>query len=220
MKIVGRISGDLKELMNTRFDEIADAARAAVRSASEGLQAELRRQTVAAGLGSGLEKAWRLDLYPKISRRRTLRPAGLVYSKATRLHDAFDNGETITARGGKWLAIPLPAAKAAGLDKSPMRDDSRRASPMPAKWSNVVAATSKFGALRFVPIGNGARALLVADGKARGDTLARGGAGRATSIPLFLLVKRVRGRKLLDLAAAAKQAEAQLVANLSNILGR
>lgn len=75
-------------------------------------------------------------------------------------------------------------------------------------------------ALRFVPIGNGARALLVADGKARGDTLARGGAGRATSIPLFLLVKRVRGRKLLDLAAAAKQAEAQLVANLSNILGR
>ncbi|MCG5241866.1 DUF6441 family protein [Azospirillum doebereinerae] len=220
MKIVGRISGDLKELMHTRFDEIADAARAAVRSASEGLQAELRRQTRAAGLGNGLEKAWRLDLYPKVSRRRTLRPAGLVYSKAARLHDAFDDGEMITARNAKWMVIPLPAAKAAGFDRDPHRREGRQIGLIPPKWSNIDAATAKFGALRFVAIGNGARALLVADGKARGETLARGGAGRVTSIPLFLLVKRVRGRKLLDLAAAAKQAEAQLVANLSNILGR
>lgn len=220
MMILGRITGDLKELVNTSFDEIGDAARAAVRSASEGLQAELRRQTRAAGLGTGLEKAWRLELYPKVSRRRTLRPAGLVYSKATRLHEAFDSGETITARGAKWLAIPLPAAKAAGFDKQPQRPDSRRASPVPAKWSNVKAAEAKFGPLRFQPIGNGARALLVADGKARGDTLARGGAGRAASIPLFLLAKKVRGRKLLDIDAATKAAEAQLATNLSNILGR
>lgn len=218
--IVGRITGDLKELVNAGFDEIADAARAAVRSASEALQTELRRQTRAAGLGTGLEKAWRLELYPKTG-RRTLRPAGLVFSKATRLHDAFDSGETITARGSKWLAIPLPAAKELGLDKSPQRPDSRRASPLPAKWSNVAAAEARFGGdLRFVPIGNGARALLVADGKARGDRFARGGAGRAVSIPLFLLVRKVRGRKLLDIAAATRAAEAQLASNLSNILGR
>lgn len=219
MMIVGRIKGDLQELLNAGLDEVSDGARAAVRSASEGLQADLRSQTRAAGLGVGLEKAWRLELYPKVSRRRTMRPAGLVYSKATRLHDAFDDGQIIAARGAKWLAIPLPAAKAAGLDKSPKRRDSQRAGPLPAKWSNIDAAKAKFGELRFIPIGNGARALLVADGKARGDTLARGGAGRATSIPLFLLVKRARGRKLLDIAAAAKRAEAQLATNLSNIIG-
>ncbi|MBP2297950.1 DUF6441 family protein [Azospirillum picis] len=218
--IVGRLSGDVKDLVNAGFDDIADAARAAVRSASEALQTELRRQTRAAGLGSGLEKAWRLELYPKTG-RRTLRPAGLVFSKATRLHDAFDSGETITARGSKWLAIPLAAAKELGFDKMEQRPDSRRASLVPAKWSNVAAAESHFGGtLRFIPIGNGARALLVAEGKARGDRLARGGVGRATSIPLFLLVRRVRGRKLLDISAATRAAEAQLASNLSNILGR
>lgn len=219
MRVVGRIDGDLKELLNRPLDEIADAARAAVRSASEWLQAELRAQVRAAGLGAGLEKAWRLELYPK-GRRKSTRPAGLVYSKATRLHDAFERGETVTARGGTWLAIPLPAAVQAGFDKSPRRGDRATGGPIPAKWSNVAAARERFGELRFVPVGNGARALLVADGKARGDRLARSGSGRATSIPLFLLVRRTRGRRLLDIAGAARRAEARLAANLSNILGR
>lgn len=222
MIIVGRITGDLKGLLNERLNEVADAARAAVRAASEALQAELRAQVQAAGLGAGLEKAWRLDLYPK-SGRKTLRPAGLVYSKATRLHDAFDAGETITARGSKWLAIPLPAATAAGFHMSRERGDApfrRRPGPLPARWSDVGAAASKFGALRFVPINGNKRALLVADGKARGDVLARGGAGRATSIPLFLLVRQVRGRKLLDIGGAAKKAETRLATTLSNILPR
>ncbi|WP_200475099.1 DUF6441 family protein [Azospirillum argentinense] len=219
MMIVGRVTGDLRGLLNERLNEVADAARAAVRSASEHLQADLRAQVRAAGLGSGLEKAWRLDLYPK-SGRKTMRPAGLVYSKATRLHDAFDDGETISARGGKWLAIALPAAKEAGLHMSRQRGNGGRAGPLPAKWSNVAAAEARFGALRFVPINGNKRALLVADGKARGTTLARGGVGRATSIPLFLLVRNVRGRKLLDIAGAADKAQARLAANLSNILPR
>ncbi|AWJ86319.1 hypothetical protein TSH58p_22655 (plasmid) [Azospirillum sp. TSH58] len=221
MMIVGRIQGDLKGLLNERLGEIADAARAAVRGAAEALQADLRAQVRAAGLGTGLEKAWRLDLYPK-SGRKTLRPAGLVYSKATRLHDAFDAGETVRAKGGKWLAIPLEAAKKAGFDRSSERDDltARRPGPVPAKWSNVSAAEARFGKLQFVPINGGRRALLVADGKARGDVLARGGAGRATSIPLFLLVRQARGRKLLDISGAAQRAQAQLAANLSNIIGR
>ncbi|OYD82500.1 DUF6441 family protein [Azospirillum brasilense] len=219
MMIVGRIQGDLKGLLNERIGEIGDAARAAVRSVSEQLQAELRAQVRSAGLGVGLEKAWRLDLYPK-SGRKTLRPAGLIYSKATRLHDAFDAGESVRAKGGKWLAIPLEAAKQAGLDRRKPRPGATRTGPVPAKWSNVEAAEKRFGPLRFVPIGGGGRALLVADGKARGDTLARGGAGRATSIPLFLLVRQTRGRKLLDISGAAERAQARLVANLSNIIGR
>lgn len=218
MMIVGRLSGDLKALVNTTLDEVADAARAAVAAAAEGLQADLRDQVRAAGLGGGLEKAWRLQLYPQRG-RKTLHPAGLVYSKATRLHDAFDAGEPIRARGGHWLAIPLPAAKAAGLDTMRPRPGGR-AGPLPAHYSNVAAAEARFGALRVVPLAGNRRALLVADGKARGATLARGGAGRAASIPLFLLVRQVRGRRLLDIDAAVKRAEARLAVNLSNILGR
>ncbi len=213
--IVGHITGDLKALLNERLDEVADAARAAVRAAAEDLQAELRAQVRAAGLGTGLEKAWRLDVYPRRG-RKSLRPAGLVWSKAERLHDAFDGGETVTARGGKWLAIPLAAAKAAGLDKSrarrtPGRQGKTGRGGQMAKWSNVAAAEDRFGELRFVPINGNKPALLVADGKTR---------GRDTSIPLFLLVRSVQGRKLLDIGAAARKAQARLATNLSNMIGR
>lgn len=220
MRIVGRIGGDLKDMLSRPLDEIADAARAAVQSASEALQADLRAQVAAAGLGHGLEKAWRMQLYPH-GRTRSFRPAGLVWSKATRLHDAFERGEPVAAGSGRWLAVPLQAAVDAGFARRPGRPGGQgRGSSTPAKWSNIAAATERFGPLRFVPINGGARALLVADGKVRGDRLGRGKAGRAASIPLFLLVRRVRGRKLLDIAGAAQRAEARLAANLSNILGR
>ncbi|MCW2242807.1 DUF6441 family protein [Azospirillum canadense] len=213
MLIVGHITGDLKALLNEQLNEVADAARAATRAAAEDLQAELRAQVRAAGLGVGLEKAWRLDVYPRAG-RKSLRPAGLVWSKAERLHDAFDGGDTVTARGGKWLAIPLDAAKAAGLDKSrerriPGRQGKTGRGGQMAKWSNVAAAEGRFGRLRFVPLDGNKRALLVADGKPG-----------APAVPLFLLVSKARGRKLLDIGAAAKKAEARLATNLSNMIGR
>lgn len=215
--IVGRLDGDLKALVNDVVSDVAGGARAAVRGASEQLQADLRGQVRAAGLGVGLEKAWRLELYPKTG-RRTLRPAGLVYSKATRLHDAFDAGETVVAGKGKWLAIPLPAAIQAGLHKRDQRPDTQRAGPLPAKWSSVDEARHLFGELAFVPLDGGKRALLVARGRSSGGILHARARGPAQDTPLFLLVRRVRGRKLLDIDAALKAAEARLARSLSNIL--
>lgn len=218
MRLVATLSDDLKAIIQEGRDEIADAVRASVRSAAEALQAELRQQVRTAGLGNGLEKAWRLDVYPKA--RKTFRPAALVYSKATRIHDAFEAGATIRARGGKWLMIPLEAAKVVGADRSPMRGGRSRGGPIPAKWSNVQRAEDRYGPLRFVPIGNGARALLVADGRVRGDKVGRYKQGRAASIPVFLLIRQTRLPKRLDIAGAARRAEARLYSNLSNLLGR
>ncbi|MGQ9367692.1 DUF6441 family protein [Azospirillum sp. ST 5-10] len=218
--IVGRIDGDLRAVLDDRLSEIADAARAAVSGVAAELQADLRAQVRAAGLGEGLEKAWRLEVYPK-ARRRSFRPASLVYSNATRLHAAFDAGPAIRAKNASWLAIPLPAAVAAGLDRQwGRRDNAHSRWRAKAKWSAIQAAEERFGGLRFVPINGNRRALLVADGKARGDRLARGGVGRATSIPLFLLVRQTKLPKRLDLDGAASRAEQRLASRLSKILPR
>lgn len=217
MRVVGRVRGDLGGLLDGLSGEIADAARMAVSSAAQAVQAELRSQVRAAGLGAGLEKAWRLEVYPR-ARRRTTHPAALVFSKATRLHEAFDRGGTITARRARWLVLPLPAAVAAGADRLPARKGAATGGPVPAKWSAVRRATERYGELRFVPL-EGGRALLVADGRARGDRIGKGRTGRAVSVPVFLLVRHVRQRKTLDLAAATAMAETLLARNLSNILG-
>lgn len=224
--IVAKIDGDLQAILNDRVSEMADAIRAAVQNAAEGLQAELRRQVEAAGLGNGLAKAWRMTMYPR-STRRTLRPAGLVFSKAPRLHDAFNRSGTIRAKGDKWLAIPLKAAIDAGWDRQATRGDRSRGGPIDAKWSNIDAAKAKFGELRFVPLDGGRRALLVAESggvtrAGRFSAVRRAGAGRSAgrpriSVPLFLLVKQTRMKKVLDIEGASKRAEDRLVTNLSNM---
>lgn len=203
MRIVA-VTGDLRALLNDLTSDVAAAARQAVTGASERLQADLRQQVRAAGLGVGLEKAWRMEIYPQTG-RRTLRPAGLVYSKARRLHEAFEAGETVTVQGDRWLVLPLPAAKAAGLDRMLRKGDNDHPNwNGRAKWSDVGGA----GRLRFVRTKPN-QALLIPEGRRNGPR----------PEPLFLLVKQRRGRKLLDIDGAAERAKADLHRSLSNILG-
>lgn len=211
LRFVVLVDGDLKALLNDRVGELAEAARAAVRATAEALQAELRQQVLGAGLGAGLANAWRVEVYPK-SARASLRPAGLVTSKAPRLHEAFDLGEPVRAHGSGWLALPLPPARAAGLDRSPGRGDAARGgrfAATPAKWSNVAEAERRFGRLRFVLVRGGAAALLIPPPSR----------ARPRPEPLFLLLRQVSGSKRLDIDAAARRAEARLALNLSTVLG-
>ncbi len=97
MRLVATISDNLRPLLDDQAAAISTALRAAIETASASLLDELRGQVRSAGLGTGLEKAWRREVYPR-SRKRTFHPAALVYSKSTVLHDAFDAGPTITAR--------------------------------------------------------------------------------------------------------------------------
>lgn len=229
LRLVAKIDGSLKDMLNTRADEIGDALRAAVENAATSLQTELRDQVRSAGLGDGLASAWQLTVFPQ-GKRSSWRPAGLVYSKATRLHAAFNMGGTISARNAQWLVIPLPPAIELGLatDRRQNKGASNRA--LNRKWSNVDAAIDLFGDLRFVPIGGSgaSKALLVANPARakRGERLSNHGgrrvarAGNQKDIPLFLLVKQVTGRKLLDIDGAAERALARLRRNLSNIAPR
>ncbi len=122
MRLVARIVGDLRIILDGELDKVADASRLAVDDASAALQEELRAQVRGAGLGMGLEKAWRRNLYPG-GRTKTLHPAALVFSKATKLHAAYNVGGLIRGRSGQYLAIPtrnVPNKMGIGGKRQPM----------------------------------------------------------------------------------------------------
>ncbi|KJV10743.1 hypothetical protein VZ95_02820 [Elstera litoralis] len=140
----------------------------------------------------------RLTIYPKSG--DSLGAAAEIRFAANWWRAHIEGPEVITAAGGRWMAIPLPAAIDMGLDRT--RGD-RGAGMRLSKRANIPKN------LRFVPFDGGRRALLVMDalvtkaGKTR-----RLGAGkssqRGASIPLFLLVRSVRLPKRIDVKKAER----------------
>lgn len=221
MFLKAAITGSLKELLQKEQGDLADAARQAVESTSTTLQNTLRAQVRDAGLGQGLEKAWRREIYPRAG-RKTAGPAALVYSKATRLHAAYNKGGMIQAHNTQWMVIPLPAAEELGFASDGKK---RYRGGKKAHYSNLDAAIRSFGKLRPVYLKRG-MIMLVADarvGSKSGATRYKKASGKMTantSVPLFLLVKQVHIKKLLDIDGPANLAMNQLYNNLSNVLGQ
>lgn len=210
MRIKAALSGDLARMMREETVGLATRASLAVGGTMERLQVELRRQVTSSGLGRRLANAWRAELYPK--GRVSLRAAGLVYTRAPTIVAAFEEGVTIRAANGVWLAIPTEAAPKTGIG-------DKRISP--ATWPE-----HQYGPLRFV-YRRGAPSLLVVDGlrastgkrgfRRASATALRTGRGLATVV-MFILVPRVRLRKRLDVAGAAAAAHERLYATLARTL--
>lgn len=210
------LKGDLQKSMDRTAKRAAVAVTRGMGAGAKGLQSDLRAQTRHARLGRGVEKAWRTAVYPR-GGKVSMKAAGIVYSKASRIHAAFTKGANITTRRAKWLVIPLPAAKKMGFDKGM----SKSKGSAPRKWSEVEAAIGKYAKLRYIKLGPG-RALLVADNLTAGLRRSKtrinkksGGAfspvsGRRASAPLFLLVKRVRIKRRIDVKRATKRAASKL----------
>lgn len=216
-------------LMQALADDRSAAAQRvtrATRDASRQLQEALRQQVRAAGLGQGLERAWRLEHFPP-AERTSLHPASLVYSKATALHRAFGQGGIIEARGGRWLAIPLPEAIARGWDRALVdrKGGALSGAAQPRRFAQTRLAARVLGDLRFVPLGQG-KALLVADPPKAERHRVKYAAGRRDvalpagerGVPLFVLVRQVRLRKVLDFDGAAQAAGARFNALLRAVV--
>lgn len=227
MRIVAAIRGDLGAYLKGEQDALAKRITEITNRESLRLRDELRAQVRAARLGPGLEKAWRHETYPR-SRRASLRPAGLVYSKSTVLHGAFDEGPVIHA-GHSFLVIPTREAAAMGFAET---REARGSRAIPAgarrRYGRLGAAVARLGAknIKFLPTkagnvlvvytppkrgakGPGGRNFTA--GPERGFQL-RGGRG---DVPLFVLVRQVRVRKVLDIDRAAKAAEQRFYAALA-----
>lgn len=191
MEIKFTASGALQAAMAEEYLKVQIGVTRGIGRAGVGLQAGLRRQTIAGGLGRRLSNAWRLELYPK--GKVSASAAAMVTTKSAKLIDAFDRGAVIKSETGFWLAIPTADAPRRGMG-------GKRINP-----SNF--PESKYGPLRFVFRRHGPSFLVVDNlrqGK-RGYLRARGKkqlaiarADQNSTVVMFLLVPQVKLRKRLS----------------------
>lgn len=209
MKFAASIVGSLKADLKAEIRQIEKAVTGGIKEAGDGLKGSLRRQVIAAGLGSRLARTWRNRVYPNKGHDA----ATLVWSKAPEIIRTFDEGAVIRSKSGLWLAIPTPAAPKRGVG-------GKRINP-----GNF--PEHRFGPLRFV-YRRGRPSLLVVDGvrvnkSGRVGRRAKGGAftktGRMkqgiTTVVMFIMVPQVRLKKRLDVMREAKRWE-RLVPELIN----
>ncbi len=94
------------ELAHDIEGDIARAATGAMRDTAPLTRDELRQQTRSAGLGDKLPNTWTARSYPD-GEKNSINPAGVVYSRAPEIMDAFTRGATIRpVAGSKFLWIP------------------------------------------------------------------------------------------------------------------
>jgi hypothetical protein len=108
--ISATVTGNLERAMHDEVKAVSAGLRRAMASAAGQVQEQLRQQARSAGFrgdGKRIANAWRVNVYPKAV-LTTLRPAALIWTKAPDIIAAFDSGQTIRARHGKYLAWPTP----------------------------------------------------------------------------------------------------------------
>ena len=193
MRLRAALQGDLKKLMRQEFQNAERAVTQGVREATNGLKLAMRRQATSSGLGPRMANTWRGDIYPK--GQSSIRAAGLVYTRASKVMAGFEEAKAIRSKDGFWLAIPTPNAPKRGVGGG-------RISP-----SNF--PEQRFGPLRFIYRRNGP-SLLVAEnlrpsisrttGEVRGFRKAKTNRG-VSSVVMFWLVPQVKMPKLIRFAA-------------------
>ena len=204
MKLGAAIVGSLMADMKSETKRIERGVAAGIKEAGVGLKGDLRKQVVAAGLGSRLARTWRSRAYPNKGHDA----ATLVWSKAPQIIRTFDEGAVIRSKSGLWLAIPTPAAPKRGVG-------GKRINP-----GNF--PEHRFGPLRFV-YRRGRPSLLVVDSvritkSGRVGRRAKGGAFTKTgrmkqgiaTVVMFIMVPQVKLKKRLDVVREARRWERSL----------
>lgn len=198
----------LRTSLRAESARVDRAVNDAVREATEGLKEELRDRTFTA-LGRKIAYAWQARFYPNRDDPRG--PAGFVWSKAPKIID-FHRAERIRTPVGGAFAIPVnPVVKRGGRAMSIAEVESRFNQDLDP---------------RRLPSGNiGLFADLV-----RGRSQRRPGFRQATrgrlaqgrrpeKVLLFVLVRSLRSRKLIDLVGPANRWAARIPALVEKKLG-
>jgi hypothetical protein len=196
------VIGDLQKELVAETKGAERAVTAAIRLAGAGVKAGWRGQIASAGLGERLGRTIRDQYFPK--RGTSISAAAIVYSRASHIVSAHDDGVTIRSKDGFWLAIPTEAA-----GKS-----ARGGRITPGEWERRNGRR-----LRFV-YRSGRPGLLIDTGEVlpRARVMKRDGYSRDArgfrnrSVIVFILVPQVMLRKRLNLAAVAREWQDKLPA--------
>lgn len=197
MKCETKIDGDPLEMVERDLERMALSHTRAMRRAASDLKAAWRQEIQGSGLGPRLARTVRSTAYP--GGTTSINAAAMVWTKAPEIVAAHDQGVTIRSEDGFYLAIPLEAAGRGRF--------GRRMTP--GEYEQRTGQR-----LRFV-YRRGRSSLLVADDariSKRGQARRKGGKRRkdgvlsgAQTIPVFLLVPRVKMRKRTDLLPLAEE---------------
>lgn len=175
---------DLERVFRER---VARDITAAMRRETRALEKEYEAQTMAAGLGQGMARTWQSRSYPVGG--VAIAPAGQIWSKAPKAMKAFTEGATITAKGGRFLAIPSEETRK-------LRGGRNQRVPSPADIERRLG-------VKLVLVEKRGKRFLVAPSRERGRR-------RGRLFVAFFLVPRAVIRKRMDLAPAANAALSRL----------
>ncbi|MBM3552169.1 MAG: hypothetical protein FJX45_10455 [Alphaproteobacteria bacterium] len=167
----------------------------------------LRAMTRDALNSKRLPTTWRVRIYPAEA-RNTLSPAVFAFSRAPEIMIAFEEGPIIQPVGGKkYLWVPT--------ENVPRGRGGKRLSPQEVK--------AKVGRFSFIPLRNGGFVAVAQASRGTRRAHRRGGARTPTigrekgvegeRLAFFILKKRVRLRKRLNIASIAERAGAKYTAN-------
>lgn len=204
LRLTTKIEGNLKLDMDQEIRAGKLAALGAAAQIGTAIKADWRNQIAQAGLGRRLGNSVRSEAYPKGI--GSLNASALIWSKAKKIVGAFETGVEIRSKDGFWLAIALPAA-----GKS-----ARGGRISPEEWEKRNGRRLTFIYRR------GRTALLIDTGQMlRGarvqgrDGFSRPARGfKNRSVPIFVLVPRVRLQKKLGLIAGADRLARSMGARL------
>lgn len=207
LRLKAAFEGDLEKFMKEESRKAAKAVTKGMRSVASGFKNEMRAQTLRGGLGQKMARSWRGDVYPRA--QESIEAAAVVYTKAEKAMSAFEEGSTIRARSGGWLAVPTENAPKKG-------EGGKRISPQNFP-------EHRFGKLRFVKLKNGSAILVVDEAqpsysrktgeitgyrKASKRTLRTG--HKRTTLVMFVLLPRVKMRKKIDFTQSLRRWESQV----------
>jgi hypothetical protein len=186
------------------------AITAAMEEAGLGMLEELQDLTLKAGLGGRLPSTWKLRVYPRNG--YSLEPAAFVYSKAPRILSFFTVSRVITPQG-EAFAIPVnPVIKRGGAAMTPVEVEARFNAELEPRrlasgniglFLDLVAARN-----RRRPGFRPATAKRLASGRQAEKTL------------MFVLVRSLRSKMLIDLVALAERWSARLPGLVEKWFGR
>lgn len=208
MRASARIDG-LDAALRSESARVFTIVDEEVRDGGEGLRADLKQQTADA-LGTRVANAWRGKFYANAGDPKG--PAGFVWSKAPRIMDFFSSSKLVTPIG-EAFAIPT--------ENVPRGPRGRRLTP--------IEVEARFNAeLQPVRLKSGRIGLFIDVISARSTrrpglraaTKGRRAQGRAVKkVLMFVLMRELRSRKLIDLEAIAQRWGARVAGNIDRRLG-
>lgn len=196
MKLTARLN--FPNLPRIFQDQVARDVTAAMKRETRALEKRFEASTMAAGLGQGMARTWQSRVYPP--GRDSLGPAGQIWSKAPKAMRAFTEGATITAKGGKFLAIPTDEVRA-------LRGSRNQKHLTPADVER------RLGVKLVLVVRRGKR-FLVAPSRDK----ARRRTGPRRLFVAFFLVPRAVIRRRLDLVGPTREARVNVRAALATAI--